>query len=234
MGKTKYKSAEVKAQYQRERRRVQNFLRRAKKRGYEFSQDVLPKIPKTVTEKSISRLQKLDPANLYSKARVYYNAEGDYYTGTEFRHMENIERGRKSAETRHYRKYDMNKENITNYSVINRVRQLIENSEPKTNTSLYTIGQRDFLLDVIDKSILDSSEEQYSCYLSNNESSIAYLLGRIEYASVQEINLDLFRQLQAELSFYTPDLEQMKKAQEISEDGFRQMTLAEMEENPFL
>lgn len=231
--RSKYVSEQIKKEYRKQRSRIQRFIRNASKRGYQFQENVLPKIPKTVTQQSINRLQKITPASLYEKARVYFN-ETEFYTGTEYRHIENVERARKASETRHYRKYDMNNENIANYVVIERVRQLIENSGPKTGTSLYTPYQRGFLLDIMERSIAESDNEKYAEYLLENESRIAYLVGRIEYASKEAINVDLFRQLQLELSYYTPDLVQMQEAQEISDDTFRTLTVEEMGDVPFL
>lgn len=57
----------VKQQYQRERRRIQSFIRRNEKKGFVFA-EALPKIPKKITPASVRRLEKLTPNKLYEKA----------------------------------------------------------------------------------------------------------------------------------------------------------------------
>ena len=54
--------------YRKERKRIQSFIRRAEKRGYIFGENVLPTIPKKITQGSVRRLQKLTAKALYEKA----------------------------------------------------------------------------------------------------------------------------------------------------------------------
>lgn len=56
------------AMYMKERRRVQRFMSSARKRGYEFDEGILPKIPKRITEASVNRLRNLTPKALYKKS----------------------------------------------------------------------------------------------------------------------------------------------------------------------
>lgn len=60
----KYKNADVKAAYQKERRRIKRYVSDMKKRGYETEDVSIPKIPKTVTEASVRNLQKIDSGKL--------------------------------------------------------------------------------------------------------------------------------------------------------------------------
>ncbi len=66
--KPKYSSPQVKAEYNKQRKRITSFIRRATKRGYVFEENILPQIPKTVTQASVRRLQKLTAKILYEKA----------------------------------------------------------------------------------------------------------------------------------------------------------------------
>lgn len=87
--------------YMRERRRVQSFLRRAKKRGYVFGDDVLPDIPKRITEASVRRLQRLTPAALYKKALYVTDATtGEVVGGLEGRAIERSRAAKKAAARR--------------------------------------------------------------------------------------------------------------------------------------
>ena len=230
MGKTKYKSADIKTQYLKERRRIQQFLYRAKKRGYEFAKNVLPKIPKTVTEKSIARLQKISPTSLYEKARVYYN-ESEYYTGTEYRHMENLERGRKSAETRHYNKYDMKQERQTDYNVIDRIEQLVRSSDRMKASSKYTPDQKHHYLMILQYG--KQFGEEYEKHLYQYQDGITKALNDIQYESDPRENLRLDGELIAYLTYEgSPfSLEDLDNLREETVDDIMGELMAE---NPFI
>ena len=66
--KKKKRISETRKEYNRQRKRIQNFISRNKKRGFLFDENILPKMPKRVTKASVNRLKKLTPEKLYSKA----------------------------------------------------------------------------------------------------------------------------------------------------------------------
>ena len=68
--------------YSKQVKRIKQFIRRAEKRGYQFSEDVLPQRPKRVTQASVRKLAKLTPDKLYQKA-VYggFASVGEYNYG---------------------------------------------------------------------------------------------------------------------------------------------------------
>ena len=68
------KISEIRKEYNKQRKRIQNFLSRARKQGYIFEENAVPKIPKKVTKASVSRLAKLTSKELYKKA-VYVSRE---------------------------------------------------------------------------------------------------------------------------------------------------------------
>lgn len=68
-------------QYKKERGRIQRQISRMKKRGYTFSEQVLPDIPKRITKGSINRLQKITTQKLYQLAE-FTTSEGDVIKGT--------------------------------------------------------------------------------------------------------------------------------------------------------
>ena len=68
------KITETRKEYNKQRKRIQNFLSRARKQGYIFEENVLPEIPKRVTKASVRRLAKLTSQELYKKA-VYVSRE---------------------------------------------------------------------------------------------------------------------------------------------------------------
>lgn len=70
----KRKLTQTRVEYNKQRKRIQNFISRAKKQGYIFDENIIPAIPKRVTKASVSRLAKLTPKELYKKA-VYVSRE---------------------------------------------------------------------------------------------------------------------------------------------------------------
>lgn len=57
-------------EYMRHRSRIQHFIKRAEKRGYDFSGFQLPAIPERITKKDVKKLQNLTPEKLYKKAEI--------------------------------------------------------------------------------------------------------------------------------------------------------------------
>lgn len=93
------KTNKYKREYQKQRRRIQRSIRRLEKRGY-VTQDILPKIPKNVTEASIRRLQKIDIKEIYKKSVKLDYETGEITPGTLARSKERSESAKKAAETR--------------------------------------------------------------------------------------------------------------------------------------
>lgn len=72
--KKSHKLSQTRKEYNKQRKRIQSFLSKARKQGYIFDENVLPQIPKKITKASVSRLEKLTPQELYKKA-VYVSRE---------------------------------------------------------------------------------------------------------------------------------------------------------------
>lgn len=90
--------------YSKQVKRIKQFISRAEKRGYHFSEDVLPQRPNRVTQASVRKLAKLTPDKLYKKA-VYGGlaSGGEIVSATEGVKLERSLRAKKAAETRKYR-----------------------------------------------------------------------------------------------------------------------------------
>lgn len=86
--------------YDKERRRIQNFMRRAEKRGYRFSDSVIPKKPKKITAASVKRLKNITPTKLYKESRFIDPESGVELAGVVARDYERSAAGRKAAATR--------------------------------------------------------------------------------------------------------------------------------------
>lgn len=84
--------------YNKQRRRINRFLRSAEKRGFSFEYK-LPKPIKNPTKQDIEKLKAITPQILYEKA-TFTLPTGEVISGVEGRHYENSQRSKKSASTR--------------------------------------------------------------------------------------------------------------------------------------
>lgn len=88
-------------QHQKQLRRVRDFIRRAKRRGYEFS----PELTTNLSNLSTQKLKSLTPNKLYEQAtsRLY----GTEMSGTKARQIERSLSAKKGAETRRRKTEDI-------------------------------------------------------------------------------------------------------------------------------
>lgn len=98
--------------YNRERRRIQEFVRRSEKRGYRYAENPVPKPisqlkrrgAKTVSAKRLHRLteqlKEISPSKLLEESSALSSITGKVISGTERRKEERSEASRKSAITR--------------------------------------------------------------------------------------------------------------------------------------
>lgn len=86
--------------YQKERRRITRQLKRMEDRGYFLDKEILPDIPKRVTQASINRLRKIKSTDIYRKARYIDRETGEIMTGLAGRKHERHVSAMKGAETR--------------------------------------------------------------------------------------------------------------------------------------
>lgn len=113
-----------KEQYKKERKRIQSFIRSAEKRGYRFSDNILPKQPKRIRKESVERLKKLTRTELYKKSTAL-SESGKVVSGLEAERerrskaakkgarirKEAVEHGFKTAkEYRQYKKWEKQRE----------------------------------------------------------------------------------------------------------------------------
>lgn len=86
-------------EYRKERKRVRDLVNRMKKRGYIDLDDVIPPIPKRITEGSIRRLKELTPRKLQEKARYVVPETGEKVSGRKGRLLERKRATEKAKET---------------------------------------------------------------------------------------------------------------------------------------
>lgn len=66
--KKRHSVSPTKQAYSKQLKRIKQFIRRAEKRGYIFSENVIPPKPKRITPASVRRLQRITPEKLYKNA----------------------------------------------------------------------------------------------------------------------------------------------------------------------
>ena len=100
-------------EYNKQVRRIKNFIKRAEKRGYEFNEDILPKTPKRITKQAIKRLENLKPKQLYAKAEFLDTSTGEMLKGTKGRQLERQRASEKAKQTRQRNKSKKKKPKTT-------------------------------------------------------------------------------------------------------------------------
>ena len=120
------KISATKAAYRKERKRVLQFISRAKKRGYVFEESVVPDLVKTPRAKDVKSLKQLTPTELYKKSYKIDTYTGEAVEGIEGRKQERKIAAQKARQTRKRRQstveYYPNEADI----IINNVSEEIE------------------------------------------------------------------------------------------------------------
>lgn len=83
--------SDVKQAYRRERQRIQRQINRMTNRGYDVP-ELLPKIPKKITEASVRRLKKITTEKLYKESRFIDIETGEILTSKEGQALERSRR----------------------------------------------------------------------------------------------------------------------------------------------
>ncbi|EMX2557992.1 hypothetical protein AAGT75_005288 [Escherichia coli] len=101
----KRKLTPIKQQYRKERRRVQRSMRRLEKQGYVLPDDLLPSIPKKITQASINRLKKITSESIYKKSKKLDFETGEITPGIVARDKARSERAKEAARRRAFKQY---------------------------------------------------------------------------------------------------------------------------------
>ena len=101
--------------------RIKNFIRRATKRGYEFSDNVIPTMPKRVTKKSIEKIKNIKPKDLYSKASYLDKSTGEIVSGSTGRKIErnlSIQKAKETRKNNNNKRHSNNNKNYITYETV--------------------------------------------------------------------------------------------------------------------
>lgn len=94
------KSTQLQIEYKKQVKRLKQAIKRAEKRGYLVPENILPKQPKKVTTKSVERLKKITPKEIYAKSEKLDFETGELIPGEVARKQEKSESAKKAAKTR--------------------------------------------------------------------------------------------------------------------------------------
>lgn len=99
----KRKLTPIQQQYRKERRRIQNAMNRLDKQGYVLPEDLLPSIPKKVTQASINRLKKITSESIYKKSKKLDFETGEITPGIVARDKARSQRAKEAARRRAFK-----------------------------------------------------------------------------------------------------------------------------------
>lgn len=99
----KRKLTPIQQQYRKERRRIQNAMNRLEKQGYVLPEDLLPSMPKKVTQASINRLKKINTEAIYKKSVRLDTETGETTPGIVARDKARSQRAKEAARRRSFK-----------------------------------------------------------------------------------------------------------------------------------
>ena len=188
----KKKPTQLQLDYRKQVKRIKQAIRRAKKRGYIISDNIMPEQPKRITRKSVERLKKITTKDIYAKSEKLDFETGELIPGETARKLERSEAAKKGAKTR---KNKTNKpvENPDTYyptfSIIGVIRERIIELTREAKPDIPIEQRKNALLSIFDDTVTMYSDNisVYELYLKNNEPEIADLLDVITYDSDAEM-----------------------------------------------
>ena len=202
--------------------RIKNFIRRATKRGYEFSDNVIPTMPKRVTKKSIEKIKNIKPKDLYSKASYLDKSTGEIVSGSTGRKIERNLSTQKAKETRknnnNKRHSNNNKNYITYETVI--MKNFYEYIKSFTSNKI-----RDSLFGMIKTLELEQGRTEVAKALQNMPLQFHEILARCGYDSDKAL-------MEFETSFleYFPNVSEQYKKDLMEKLEYNEMGYEEYED----
>lgn len=177
--------------YQKERRRLLQAVRRAKKQGYIFPEDIVPERPKRVTKKRLENIQKIKPKDLFKKAEFVYQETGEIVPAEKRKQEVKQEAIAKGKETRK-RKKKISTPSVPTYyptiSIIDTIRDRISELTREAKPPVPIENRKNELLSIFEDNVTLYGDNiaEYEHYLEAHESEIAELLNVISYDSNAE------------------------------------------------
>lgn len=178
--------------WKKELKRLQQFIRRAKKRGYIFPDDVIPETPKRITKKQLSKIKSIIPQTLYSQAEFYNPDTGEILSGIEGRKFERKRSARKAQLTKAIKQAQGTEIPLPRQTdlVLQNIRDLINQFTPSSLWSDYWTqkkeGDKNKLQSLLDSAIAQEGEDVVAERLENYAGDIERIINSILYGSDEE------------------------------------------------
>lgn len=215
--------------YQKELRRLKQFIRRTEKRGFHYAEDIIPEKPKRITKKSIERLQKLTPQVLYERATYKDPMTGAELTGTEGRLLERRRAAFKGVKTKSKRKIpeipDVGDLPVATHEIIENIREEIRKWAPSSGWTEFFADKKhrdkNILENMLEGAIRQEGENVIAARLEAHSYEVSTIIQEILYGSdTDQINNDFarFSQILLGRSLTVNESIELANAQEYTED----------------
>lgn len=189
-------------EYNKELKRIKQFIRRATKRGYIFDETIIPPKPSKVTRKQLEAIKQITPTTLYEKAEFENPQTGDIISGLEGRKFERKKAAYKGQLTKAINvtksKQHQPPKNLPREStaVLDNVRSMINSWSPSNTWSTYwtqvKTNDKNNLEKLLDKAIAEYGENVVARRLQNSADDIERIVNSILYGSDEEqVQFDL-------------------------------------------
>lgn len=187
MATKRKKKTKNQIEYQKQRRRLQNAVYRGRKQGYEYPEDIIPKMPKRVTKKALENIKAIKPLDLLKRANFVDTQTGEVIPALQ--HKEKVRKAKKQL--RAVRKKQQKKITggyIPTFSVIDVVYKRIEELTRKVSPPFPITERKNALLRIFEDTITLYSDNigVLEQYLLKNEEIIAEHLNIIQHESDAE------------------------------------------------
>ena len=187
-------------EWKKELKRLNQFIKRAEKRGYIFDENIIPETPKRVTKKKLSEIKQINADVLYNTAKYFDKETGQTISGLEGRRIERRKSAQKAAQTKKFKaqntiseKHVLPKESDI---VLRNIEEMIANWQPLLNWSNYFVEakkqDKTTLTNILQQAISETGREEIAKRLQNAATNIIDTVERILYSSDEEqVNLAL-------------------------------------------
>lgn len=177
-------------EYRKQRRRVQQAVKRLEKIGYIFDEDVVPKIPKKITKASVQRLAKITPEKLREKSEYIIGEKVVKYKTHKKEIRQEIKRIRQELKKE---KETPVIDYIPTVSYIDNFRETVINSVPD-NRAFYHgrnepatfkdfSGYKNIIISLLDDSIAENGEQYVERLLQENADTLSDYIEGAQYDS---------------------------------------------------
>lgn len=179
-------------EWKKELKRLQQFIRRAKKRGYTFPDDVIPEKPKRITKKQLSKIKGINPQTLYAQAEYYNLDTGETLSGLEARKLERKRSATKAQLTKAIKKAQGTEISLPRQTdlALQNIRDLINQFTPSSLWSDYWTqkkeGDKNKLQSLLDNAIAQEGDDVVAERLQNYAGDIERIINSILYGSDEE------------------------------------------------